>query len=93
MAINPPRIAGQPVTHIGATAGVRPIPPWWGVNTESPEREGQIYYLAQSVGSAGLVAYLYVAVNDQGVLKWAPVSTATFYDAYTGILWDPLADH
>lgn len=99
MAINSARIAGQPVTHIAATVGVRPIPPWYKIGSgldsngfpksSDPDFEGQVYWNMESVVS-GFAGSLFVAVNIEGALTWIPVGTGTAYNRYSGKEWNAL---
>lgn len=60
------------------------------VETQAPERVGQIVLFKESPSDTGI---MYVAVEVGSVLQWKPVRAGfTAYDLRTGEPWDPLAN-
>ena len=90
MAINNPRIAGEPFTQRKFTPVIL-VSYVDGIDSERPDYEGQMYYRAVAVGS-GIVGEFYVAVNRGGSLDWVPVYSGTAINKYTGEEWDPIRE-
>ena len=100
MAINNPRIAGQPFAR-RKTARVVAITPWYEIgsgvdsngfpNSSDPRFEGQLYYLPFSSADS-VSAEVYVAVNINNILQWVIVSTGTVVNASTGEEWNSFFD-
>lgn len=100
MAINNPRIAGQPFARRETTRVVA-IAPWYEIgtgvdhngfpNSSDPRFEGQLYYQPFSSGDS-TSAELYVAVNINNILQWVIVSTGVVVNASTGAEWNSFFD-
>ena len=90
MAINSPRIAGEPAT-LRRKVLTQPVETGGYVPTVGPSYEGQVYVQISLSGINGFDrrATMLVGVNVGGTLIWAPIATGEFINGLTGGEWDP----
>ena len=89
MAINSPRIAGEPAT-LRKKIVTQPVETGGLVPDVDPSYEGQVYVQISLSGINGFDrrATMFVGVDVDGTLFWAPIATGEFINGFTGGAWD-----
>ena len=89
MAINSPRIAGEPAT-LRRKVVTQPVETGGLIPDVAPSYERQVYVQISLHGINGFDrrATMLVGVDVGGTLAWAPIATGEFINSFTGGEWD-----